>query len=104
AAGYELISEAGFRRTMRALASTVGLERVRVIHFNDSKAAFGSNVDRHWHIGEGAIGLEGLGRVARSRQLSHAALILETPVDADHSEAWNFARLRELVYGPSRER
>jgi deoxyribonuclease-4 len=99
AAGYELISEAGFRRTMRALRETIGLERIRVIHFNDSKAAFGSNVDRHWHIGEGAIGLAGLGRVARSRALAHAALILETPIDADHSEAWNFARLRELVSG-----
>ena len=102
AAGYELISEAGFRRTMRALRETVGLERVRVIHFNDSKAAFGSNVDRHWHIGEGAIGLEGLGRVARYRPLTHAALILETPIDADHTEAWNFARLEELADGERR--
>ncbi len=99
AAGYELISEAGFRRTMKTIRGTVGLDRVRVIHFNDSKAAFGSNVDRHWHIGEGHIGMEGLGRVARYGPLSHAALILETPVDADHSEAWNFARLKELVYG-----
>jgi len=102
AAGYELVSEAGFRRTMRTVRETVGLERVRVIHFNDSKAAFGSNVDRHWHIGEGAIGLEGLGRVARYRLLAHAALILETPVDADHSEAWNFARLEELAHGERR--
>lgn len=97
AAGYELISEAGFKRTMRELSKTVGLERVRVIHFNDSRAAFGSNVDRHWHIGEGHIGLEGLGRVARHKPLAHAALILETPIDADHSEEWNFARLRELA-------
>jgi deoxyribonuclease-4 len=99
AAGYELISEGGFRRTMRAIDATFGPERVRLIHFNDSKAAFGSNVDRHWHIGEGAIGLGGLGRVARCRALSRAALVLETPVDADHDEAWNFARLEELAYG-----
>ena len=103
AAGYELLSDAGFRRTLRAIRETVGLDRVRVIHFNDSKVAFGSNVDRHWHIGEGHIGLEGLGRVARCRALAHAALILETPVDADHDDAWNFARLRELAgYGGSR--
>lgn len=97
AAGYELLSGAGFRRTMKAIRETVGLDRVRVVHFNDSKAAFGSNVDRHWHIGEGQIGFEALGRVAQYRPLAHAALILETPVDKDHSEEWNFSRLRELV-------
>ncbi len=97
AAGYELVSEAGFRRTMSHIRDTFGAQAVRVIHFNDSKAAFGSNVDRHWHIGEGAIGQDGLRRVARCRALSHAALILETPVDADHSEEWNFSRLKELA-------
>jgi deoxyribonuclease-4 len=97
AAGYDLVDEAGFRKTMRAIDRTVGLDRVPVVHFNDSKSAFGSNVDRHWHIGEGAIGLEGLGRVARHPRLRHAALILETPVDADHSEEWNLARVRDLA-------
>jgi deoxyribonuclease-4 len=97
AAGYELTSEAGFRRTMRTLDRSVGLARVRVIHFNDSRAAFASNVDRHWHLGEGHIGIEALARVARYRPLRHAALILETPVDAEHDDAWNFARLCELA-------
>jgi len=99
AAGYELISEAGFKRTMKSIRDTVGFANVRVVHFNDSKAAFGSNVDRHWHIGEGQIGPVGLGRVARYRPLAHAPLILETPIDKDHSEAWNFARLVELAEG-----
>lgn len=99
AAGYELLSEAGFKRTIKKIRETVGVERVRVIHFNDSKVPFGSNVDRHWHIGEGHIGMKGLGRVARSKALAHAALILETPVDAGHGEAWNFARMKELVDG-----
>jgi deoxyribonuclease-4 len=99
AAGYELRTEAGFRRTLATLDATVGLDRVRVIHFNDSKVPFGSNVDRHWHIGEGQIGAAGLGRVARSRGLAHAALIIETPVDADHDDEWNFARLQELTRG-----
>lgn len=104
AAGYELRTEAGFRRTMREIEATVGLDRVRVVHFNDSKAAFGSNVDRHWHLGEGQIGGEGLGRVARSSRLAHAAFVIETPIDALHDDVWNLERLRELARGPARER
>jgi deoxyribonuclease-4 len=97
AAGYELRSEAGARRTFRAIDETVGLERVKVVHFNDSRVPFGSNVDRHWHLGEGEIGAAGLARVARAKRLSHAAFIIETPIDKLHDDVWNLERLRELA-------
>jgi deoxyribonuclease-4 len=97
AAGYTLQTESGFRRTMRAIDACVGHEKVRVIHFNDSKVPFGSNVDRHWHIGLGEIGLEALGRVARFRKLAHAPILLETPEDAVHTETWNLNRLRAMI-------
>lgn len=97
AAGYELRSEAGFRRTLRAIEETVGLERVGVVHFNDSRVPFGSNVDRHWHLGEGEIGEAGLARVARAPRLAHAAFVIETPIDKLHDDRWNFAKLRQLA-------
>lgn len=102
AAGYPLHTESGFRRTMREIDQHVGCERVRAIHFNDSKVPFGSNVDRHWHIGLGQIGSAALGRVARSRRLSHAPILLETPQDDVHTETWNLNQLRAMVGIPER--
>lgn len=97
AAGYSLQTESGFRRTMRTIDECVGHEKVRVIHFNDSKVPFGSNVDRHWHIGLGEIGTESLGRVARFRKLAHAPIILETPEDGTHTETWNLNQVRSMI-------
>jgi deoxyribonuclease-4 len=97
AAGYDISSPGGFRNTMSALGATVGFGRVRAIHFNDSKSALGSNSDRHWHLGEGRIGLEGLARVARFKPLVHAPLILETPDDDIHDDAWNLDQLRSML-------
>jgi deoxyribonuclease-4 len=97
AAGYDLLSAKAFKKTMTALRDTVGFERIRVIHFNDSKVGLGTNVDRHWHLGEGAIGFEALARVARYRPLAHAAIILETPEDDLHDAAWNLDQLRRML-------
>ncbi|MGB5034997.1 MAG: deoxyribonuclease IV [Blastocatellia bacterium] len=97
AAGYPLQTESGFRRTMGTIDECVGHEKVRVIHFNDSKVPFGSNVDRHWHIGLGEIGTEALRRVARFRKLAHAPIILETPEDGERTETWNLNQLRAML-------
>ena len=58
AAGYDLRTEKACRKTVAAFEKIVGLAHVYVIHLNDSKKDLGSRVDRHEHIGEGAIGLE----------------------------------------------
>jgi len=97
AAGYDLATPRCFKSTMDALGDTIGFDRVHVIHFNDSKVALGTNVDRHWHLGEGAIGFEALSRVARFRRLRHATLILETPEDERHDAAWNLDQLRAML-------
>lgn len=85
-AGYDIREAEGLEATMQVVKRTVGARNIRVVHFNDSRAAYNSRVDRHWHIGEGYIGSEALRRVARHPQLKHAAFILETPIDplADH--------------------
>lgn len=99
AAGYDIGTKAGFRKTMRALGRSVGFERVLAIHFNDSKTGLGSNADRHEHLGEGRIGYDGLARVARAPELAHAAIILETPEDETHTDVWNLERLRSMLAG-----
>jgi deoxyribonuclease-4 len=57
-AGYDIVSETGLRETLEQLDSTVGLKNVAVWHCNDAKAARGSKLDRHQHVGKGTIGLE----------------------------------------------
>jgi deoxyribonuclease-4 len=96
-AGYDLRDEDGCRATLEAMGRSVGVENVRAVHFNDSKAEYNSRVDRHWHIGQGHIGAEALRRVARAPQLAHAAFLLETPVDVEGDDARNLAALRSFV-------
>ncbi len=96
-AGYDIREEDGLRATIQALNRTVGLENVKAVHFNDSRAPYNSRVDRHWHIGEGHIGTEALRRVARHRRLAHAAFILETPYDDPRADLRNLQMLRSFV-------
>jgi deoxyribonuclease IV len=100
-AGYDLRDPDGFQALLERIDSTVGLRAVRAIHFNDSKAPYNSRVDRHWHIGEGHIGLEPLRRVATHPKLDHCAFILETPYDDPRADVKNLELLRGFV-GKSR--
>jgi deoxyribonuclease-4 len=75
----------------------VGTRNVRAIHFNDSRAAYNSRVDRHWHIGEGHIGSDALRRVAQHPRLAHAAFILETPYDDPRADLKNLYALRSFL-------
>ena len=81
AAGYDVATPAGLRRTVKGIETVLGLSHVPVIHVNDSKGPLGSKRDRHANIGEGHIGLEGFRRILRHPKLRGKAFILETPVD-----------------------
>jgi deoxyribonuclease-4 len=96
-AGYDIREREGLDDALQSLDRSVGLARVRAVHFNDSRAAYNSRVDRHWHIGLGQIGAEALARVARAPQLAEAAFLLETPQDELGDDARNLALLRSFV-------
>ena len=96
-AGYDIREEDGLEAALDSLDSNVGLANVLAVHFNDSRAAYNSRVDRHWHIGRGHIGTEALRRVASHPRLAHAAFLLETPVDETCDDACNLAALRSFV-------
>ena len=96
-AGYDIRDEDGLAAALDSLDANVGLENVLAVHFNDSKAAYSSRVDRHWHVGHGHIGREALRRVASHPRLAHAAFILETPVDETCDDACNLEALRSFV-------
>jgi deoxyribonuclease-4 len=98
-AGYDIRDADGLEAALDSLERNVGLERVRAVHFNDSRADYNSRVDRHWHIGLGHIGAEALARIAAHPRLAHAAFLLETPQDEFGDEAQNLAALRSFLGG-----
>ena len=98
-AGYDLVTEPGYGETMALVSSTIGFDAVKVWHCNDAKAARGSKLDRHEHIGEGTMGAEAFRRLLHDSRFAHAAFIAETPVDAPGDEARNVGVLRTLAAG-----
>ncbi|MDE1177233.1 MAG: deoxyribonuclease IV [Edaphobacter sp.] len=98
-AGYDLVTADGYIETMKLIESTVGFDAVKVWHCNDAKAAMGSKLDRHEHIGEGTIGAEAFRRLLHEPKFAHCAFIAETPVDAPGDEARNVGVLRALAAG-----
>jgi deoxyribonuclease IV len=99
-AGYDIRDADGLSAALDSLDANVKLENVRAVHFNDSKAAYNSRVDRHWHLGQGHIGADALRRVASHPRLAHAAFLLETPVDEVCDDACNLEALRSFVRTP----
>jgi len=97
AAGYELRTETGLAATLAQLDETVGLDRLKVIHVNDTKGDLGSGLDRHEHIGMGFIGEEGFRRILHNKVFFSLPLICETPVDERRDDRGNIQKVRELA-------
>lgn len=98
AAGYPISDPADYAKTMKQFDSVIGLDRLRIIHANDSMKEFGSKRDRHQHIGQGCIGLEAFRNLINDKRLKDVPLILETPKEDDLAEdIENLKVLRSLV-------
>ena len=102
-AGYAIHTREGLRGTLTQLESTVGLDKVCVIHANDSKTVFDSHADRHQHIGKGEIGAEAFRRVVRHPKLRQLPFICETPIDRPGDDRRNLRMMRKLA-GENRSR
>ena len=75
----------------------VGLENLRLIHLNDSKGAFNSNLDRHEHIGKGKIGIEAFRLLLNHPDIRDIPMILETPKKTEGDDPMNLATVRGLL-------
>ena len=95
-AGYDIRSEESYRETWTKFDAEIGIDKLKVIHSNDTKKALGSRVDRHDHIGDGEIGDEAFRRLVNDPLLCHVPIIVETP-DSDTMHAVNVAHLRRLA-------
>jgi len=97
-AGYNLSSKDGLERTLNNFDQTVGLKRLHLLHLNDSKTPLGSRKDRHWHIGEGYIGMEGFRNLVNHPLLRQLPGIMETPRKDTVEDLKNMEVIRSLVF------
>lgn len=98
AAGYDIRTMDGARDVIDEFDRVIGVGKLMVLHLNDSKNPLGSNKDRHDHIGEGMIGLEGFRGIVNDVRLAGLPAILETEKDDEgEHDRRNLATLRGLV-------
>jgi deoxyribonuclease-4 len=97
ASGWDIRTAEGLDKTLMSIDQSIGLDRVAVLHMNDSKTNFGSRVDRHEHIGKGKIGLEAFARILNHPLLARRAFIAETPIDKPGDDRKNVATLWKLI-------
>jgi deoxyribonuclease-4 len=104
AAGYDLRTPETYRQTMNHFDAVLGLDQLFAIHVNDSKKDLGSRVDRHTHIGKGALGVNAFEHLLNDERLLHIPKLLETA----HTEGdmdWttrNLDLMRSLVSSQTR--
>ncbi len=79
AAGYDLRTRNGYRQTLGRFDEVLGMDRLRAVHLNDSKAKQGSRLDRHEAIGKGFLGLECFKNIMNDKRLGKIPMVLETP-------------------------
>jgi deoxyribonuclease-4 len=97
AAGYDIRTKDAYASVMREFDRLIGIKKIRAFHVNDSKKELGSRVDRHAHIGQGFIGLEGFRCLINDKRFMKIPKILETPKGPDLAEdRINLATLRSL--------
>ena len=78
AAGYDIRTRKSYSAIMKAIDITIGFNYLRGVHLNDSKSAFGSNVDRHHSIGKGLLGMETFRLIMNDPRFDEVPIILET--------------------------
>jgi deoxyribonuclease-4 len=97
-AGYDISGSDGAAAVIDRFVELVGLDRLAMIHLNDSRSLLGSRTDRHEHVGAGRIGPVGLGALLRDARLAGVPFIMETPGADDAYDAVNLRRAW-LLYG-----
>ena len=104
AAGYPLQTPEEYAATMAEFERTIGVDRIRAWHLNDSKKPFGSRVDRHEHIGRGCLGLEPFRHILNDPRFAEIPMYLETEKgeeDGEDLDAINLRTLKSLIAQPA---
>ncbi|MDK2821776.1 MAG: deoxyribonuclease [Clostridia bacterium] len=97
AAGWDLRTQTGCEQLVEELDQKIGLEKIKVMHLNDSLTAFDSHRDRHANIGKGELGKEGISAIVNNSFFRELTLILETPVDNYKKYSEEIKQVKELM-------
>lgn len=95
--GYDLRTEKGVKETFKEFEEHVGMENLKILHLNDAKGDIGCNLDRHYHIGLGNIGEEGMKAVIKLISKKKIPIVLETPIDDIRDDFENVRIVKELL-------
>ena len=88
-AGYDLRTADKVKEAFKEFDKHVGLENLKILHLNDARGELGCNLDRHYHLGLGGIGEEGIKSVVKFANKKKIPIILETPIDDDRNDFEN---------------
>lgn len=98
AAGYDIRTPKTYAKTMTEFDRLIGLERLKFFHLNDASKGLGSRIDRHTHIGQGEITVEGFRNLVNDPRFADHPMVLETPKSDDlHEDRENLKVLRSLL-------
>lgn len=97
AAGYNFKNERICKLTFYSLFENIPLEKLILIHINDSHFPLGSHRDQHAHIGKGAIGIKGFKNLLSIPEIRKIPLILETPKDSPMADLYNLHTIRKIL-------
>jgi len=97
AAGYDIRTKNDVDALVSKIDATVGLKRLMGMHLNDCLRDFDSRVDRHWHIGDGKIGLAGFKALLDHPAFKDVPKIMETPKETEEDDPRNMKTVRALM-------
>ncbi len=95
--GYDLRTKEKVEKVFAEFDEFIGIENLKIIHLNDAKGEIGCNLDRHYHLGLGGIGAEGIGAVVKFANKNKIPIILETPIDDDRDDFENIRVAKEFA-------
>ena len=95
--GYDLRTENDVKETFKEFEKHIGMENLKILHLNDAKGEIGCNLDRHYHIGLGSIGEEGMAAVIKLITKKKIPIVLETPIDDTRDDFENVRIVKELA-------
>ncbi|HUJ16839.1 MAG TPA: deoxyribonuclease IV [Nitrospirota bacterium] len=97
AAGYDIRTKKDVDCLAKKIDATVGLQRLKGMHLNDCLRDFNSRIDRHWHIGDGRIGLDGFQELLNHPAFSSVPKVMETPKETEEDDPRNMKVVRSLL-------
>ncbi|MCK5140461.1 MAG: deoxyribonuclease IV [Thermodesulfovibrionia bacterium] len=101
--GYDLTSYEGIETLISEIKEYVGLDKLKLIHLNDSKRPLGSGVDRHEHIGKGFIGNRGFKKILSDKRIARIPMILETPKKTEADDKRNLKTVFSMIMKGQKE-